>query len=106
MAMDSNAVMSTVEKLRAILEREPALRGDELEKAVVEKEALISQLGQELRLGEAGDGERVAQLEKVMAPLSFANGLALQLNRMRLQLSRLQKNREPAESTPRVDLIS
>jgi hypothetical protein len=106
MAAETATLKSSVEKLRALLEREPALRGDELASAVAEKERLILELGQGLRLGEEGEGERVALLENEMAPLSFANGLTLSLNRIRLQLSRLRQPQAPAAPAPRVDLIS
>lgn len=106
MANDSPALRSSVERLARLLEAEPSLKGAELEKAVAEKERLIGELESSLNLGGEGAGQRVAALGESMASLSFASGLNLKLNRIRLQLSRLQKPAAKAESGPRVDLIS
>lgn len=99
-------MMSIVERLKALLEREPALRGDELEKLVLEKESLMSQLEEGLKLGEEGAAERLAGLEEPLAALSFANQLALKTGRIKAQLSSFQKPEAKAVPAKRLDLIS
>lgn len=103
---ESAATQGIVERLLSVLKREPALRGEGLAGLVDEKERLILELEQSLRLAEPGAELRVAALQETLASLGYANGLTLKINRLRVQFGRLQNSTANAAPAPRVDLIS
>jgi hypothetical protein len=105
---DAEAMTSIASRLMAVLEREPTLRGGELDAAVAEKERLVEALEQGLQLAEAGAEDRVKALGALLKPLAQANLQAFKFNRILLQLSKIgvPKPKPKTVSARRVDLIS
>lgn len=101
---EEKELVSTAERLKAVLEQEPALRGENLIHAVREKQRLVEKLTRLLRLDQSGAAERAAGLKRYMAGLVEANGIATQFSRLRLQMSRLRVPSAKASPTHRVDI--
>lgn len=104
--MDTQALKSSAERLKALLNREASLYGRELELAVDEKEKLVAELETAFAESQGSNDENAVALREALASLAFSNRHALESGRIRLQLSRLGQPKARAVSTPRVDLIS
>jgi hypothetical protein len=98
-------IKSLVADLKRVLEQEPAMRGEALLRVVEKKEGLIDSLERELRAAAAKPREMEGVLAS-LTELAWRNGTSLKFNRLRLQMSRLQKPKAKSGTARRLDILS